>query len=1193
VLRAGAILLGITAFVAVVAGVLAYVKLLHGPISLKTVASSIESSLNADLPGMSVKIEDAELRLASGGQLEIGLKNIRLLDGQNLQIAQAPAALVEFSWRALRYRTIAAERVQLVSPRINVAIGDHAAAAVPVAQRAREANETAPAAAAEGAGQDVVDAPLGYVELVKMLVGATSRARRREDAAAFLREFALTNATVIFDTGSRKSIWRAPRIELDFDHRKSRSLIDGRATIASLAGDSNVTFSMYEVESASTVELSLGVERIVPRGFARSLPQLSVLESVGVPLAGDVRLTLTKTGEILAGKMALGAGAGQLDLPWLLGTPLTVDGGQLDITYDGVQKKFDVAPSHLLFGPSIVRFGGTVTKTQHPSEGLGWAMELAALPGSTVADERGQPIAAVTQGVLTAFVVPERGHMALSQFLLKVADTEIRAEGFVTDMTGTPSGRLDGRVGTMPAALLKGLWPRALSPNTRAWVAQRVTRGQVQNGTFRLAVGEAQPGGGPGSRATVAFEGAGVEVQAYGSLPPLEIPRMLVRLEGSSLEINAPEAAFVLPEGRRVPLKTGRFTAVDLTGEQPAAELAVRLASQLGPGLELIERLHGHSLKSFGLNPLAVEGRLEGAVKAVIPLVANASAADLKIDGKLRIADGRARQLIGPFDVSGANLAFDISDKAIDAKGEMLVKGVTTKIAWQYLLQTPPEKQPPLRIVATLDANERTLLGLDVNDIVQGDVPVEIIVAKDQRGETQTKVRADLGKAELVLENVAWRKPPGRAAIFQFDLGKGPQGRTELQNVKLAGDDVAVEGWMALGPDNKLREFFFPEFSVNVVTRLEVQGKLRPDNVWEVKAKGPTYDGKDLFRSLFNVGQLTERPVPPTKEKAGLELIAEIDNVIGYSETSLRGVRAKVARRADKMTALEVRGTLDGGKPFVAELRTEAGGRRLMAQSSDAGQTLRLVGFYPNAAGGELKLETNLDGKGAADKTGTLWVTKFAVLGDPIVSEVVQSGDGSQPAIATRAGPRRGVARERIEFDRLRLPFSVGHGQFVMTEASIIGPLHGAQIRGKIDFKTRTLNVGGTYVPVSGLNSAIGSIPVLGQLLAGPRGEGVFGMTYAVNGPINDPQVIVNPLSLVTPGILREIFQMTPENPKVQPRAEPAVPQQAPAQAARASSSGPAAGSQTPKTPQRKAADPEIIGGWTSEAAEKVAPQKK
>ena len=657
-------------------------------------------------------------------------------------------------------------------------------------------------------------------------------------------------------------------IQIDIDHRRSRSLIDGRATIGSLAGDADVTFSVFELDAANTVELTLGVQRLVPRGFARTLPQLALLESIALPLAGDVRLTLAKSGDILAGKMALGVGAGKLDLPWLLGAPLTVDGGQLDLTYDNAQQMFEVAPSSLLFGTSVIKFGGTFAKGQHPTEGIGWALNLAALPGSNVADDRGQVLAAVTQGALSGFVVPDLGRVVLSEFHAKIADTEIRAEGFATDVTGAIQGRLDGRIGAMPVALLKSLWPRALAPAARTWVTRRITRGQLQGGTFKIAVGENQTGARQSSRASLAMEGTGVEVQAMEGLPPLDVPRMLVRLEGSSLEINAPDAAFVVGEGRRFPLKAARLTAVDLTGEQPTAEIAARLAGPLGPGLELVERVSGQSLKSHGVNPLAIEGKVEGPLKIVVPLSANVSASDLKIDGKLKLTDGRARQLIGPYDVSGASLAFDISDKAIDAKGDMLVKGVSAKVTWQHVFHTPADKQPPLRVVASLDANERTQLGLDINDIVQGEVPVEIVVSRDGRSEAQVRVRADLGKADLILENVAWRKPPGRAAIFQFDVGKGPQGRTELQNVKLVGDDVAAEGWMALGPDNKLKEFMFPEFSVNVVSRLEVQGKLRPDNVWDVKAKGPTYDGTDLFRVVVQ-RRPTDRQADCAHEREG------------------------------------------------------------------------------------------------------------------------------------------------------------------------------------------------------------------------------------------------------------------------------------------------------------------------------------
>jgi hypothetical protein len=45
-----------------------------------------------------------------------------------------------------------------------------------------------------------------------------------------------------------------------------------------------------------------------------------------------------------------------------------------------------------------------------------------------------------------------------------------------------------------------------------------------------------------------------------------------------------------------------------------------------------------------------------------------------------------------------------------------------------------------------------------------------------------------------------------------------------------------------------------------------------------------------------------------------------------------------------------------------------------------------------------------------------------------------------------------------------------------------------------------------------------------------------------VQGSNKKPEVIINPLSLVAPGIFRDIFQMTSPNPKVQVREDEAPP---------------------------------------------------
>jgi hypothetical protein len=134
-------------------------------------------------------------------------------------------------------------------------------------------------------------------------------------------------------------------------------------------------------------------------------------------------------------------------------------------------------------------------------------------------------------------------------------------------------------------------------------------------------------------------------------------------------------------------------------------------------------------------------------------------------------------------------------------------------------------------------------------------------------------------------------------------------------------------------------------------------------------------------------------------------------------------------------------------------------------------------------------------------------------------------------------------------------------------------------MRGKVDFRAQTLNVGGTYVPLSALNRVIGDVlPFIRPLLTGPEGEGVFGITFAIQGSMADPQVVVNPLSLVTPGIFREIFQMTPEDPRVLPRERPGPRNDSGTRASSVPVTGPAPSSAATRAPAA------IGGSWEAEA---------
>jgi hypothetical protein len=78
---------------------------------------------------------------------------------------------------------------------------------------------------------------------------------------------------------------------------------------------------------------------------------------------------------------------------------------------------------------------------------------------------------------------------------------------------------------------------------------------------------------------------------------------------------------------------------------------------------------------------------------------------------------------------------------------------------------------------------------------------------------------------------------------------------------------------------------------------------------------------------------------------------------------------------------------------------------------------------------------------------------------------------------------------------------------------------------------------------------------------------------------MNQPQVLVNPLSLVAPGIFREMFQLTPNQSVVAPPANTKVPAKRSSTSAKSRTSG-------------TSTQPEVLSGWSSETSVN-APKKK
>jgi hypothetical protein len=124
---------------------------------------------------------------------------------------------------------------------------------------------------------------------------------------------------------------------------------------------------------------------------------------------------------------------------------------------------------------------------------------------------------------------------------------------------------------------------------------------------------------------------------------------------------------------------------------------------------------------------------------------------------------------------------------------------------------------------------------------------------------------------------------------------------------------------------------------------------------------------------------------------------------------------------------------------------------------------------------------------------------------------------------------------EGIGFNALDAEMTYANNRVAFTEGRMAGPSLGLTGSGSYDITRDNLDIDGVVAPSPVLNlSMLSEVPVIGDLLVSRRGEGVFGMTYSINGHVAEPRVGVNPVSALTPGILRRIFE------PVQPRERPA-----------------------------------------------------
>jgi hypothetical protein len=107
-----------------------------------------------------------------------------------------------------------------------------------------------------------------------------------------------------------------------------------------------------------------------------------------------------------------------------------------------------------------------------------------------------------------------------------------------------------------------------------------------------------------------------------------------------------------------------------------------------------------------------------------------------------------------------------------------------------------------------------------------------------------------------------------------------------------------------------------------------------------------------------------------------------------------------------------------------------------------------------------------------------------------------------------------------LSFTEVDARFRMTPEAIMVTAASAVGPSLGVSLDGTYGLSSQVMDFQGVVSPLYLLNG-------LGAVLTRP-GEGLIGFNFRLGGTVGRPQVQVNPLSVLTPGMFREIFRRPP-----------------------------------------------------------------
>ncbi|PRD42045.1 RNA-binding protein [Phyllobacterium phragmitis] len=836
---------------------------------------------------------------------------------------------------------------------------------------------------------------------------------------------------------------------------------------------------------------------------------------------GDANLRLTgkaDAGEPVQITGRLGVADGKMDLGRNEDVPA---GAVLNFEQVAGSGKIELQPSTLSLGGMEAQFDGAIgPEPADASAEPGYRFEIVTSSAISAPQNSTEP--ALPFGVrIAGRYLADKNRLDFNDLNVKTSGGELYGQGRMTFGNGTPETIFVLRIPEMPVAHAKQLWPIDVADGARLWVLANLYGGKLTNSQIDIAF----PGGrfnGPGRPPPLTqdeikadFFITETRFDVVGDLPPVRDATGAVTVRGAHTTVTLEKGTAYTPSNRRADVSNGTLI-IPWGPQRPVlADLDITVKGDAAAIAEIINYKPIDALKHAPFTPEEVAGDVSSRIFVTFPVTKNAPAGSLKWNADIDFSDLDISRPIDGQTVTDAKGTLHITPAVALIKANARLNGIPATIGITAPIgDKTVKRQQTVRLEIDDKIRASVLPGL--NSIFSGTMYVDLGMPVGN----QRSVTADLTKTEINVPWVGWKKGAGVPAKATLTLvaDKLNDDDIQIKNLDISGDAFRLQGDLSLSKGD-LRAATFRQVRFNRSDDMAVKiSRISGGGYW-ADINGSSFDGRALLKQVTSNGSTMDAD---GSSKTRTVVNAELDRITGFNSETLHNVSVSYEGAGSSVSSLSINAKTSSGKAFTATSSAQSGAKSVSLQSSDAGAMLRFFDYYDKMQGGAINV--NLTAQGDGPLRGQVAARDFAIVNEPRLSKIVSSPPPSGGTSLNQA-VRKDIDVSRVQFDRGYVQIEKGKGYVSLERGVVRGPLIGTTFQGMLYDKNGNMSITGTFMPAYGLNRLFGELPILGIFLGNGRDRGLIGITYKLTGSAKQPQIIINPISVMAPGIFRSIFE--------------------------------------------------------------------